>query len=59
MTEIVQKVSTVSNVTAIKKFFEADGRKVDMNEMKALSMEERHQLGEMCLAELEKRGIKV
>jgi hypothetical protein len=39
-----------NNIKAIKTFFEADpnGRKVTMEEMKALSPDERAELGKMC-----------
>lgn len=48
-------METMSNVTAIKAFFEANnGRKVSMEEMKALSIEERQELGDLCRAELAK-----
>lgn len=37
-------------IVAIKRFFEADphGRKVEMAELKELSMEERDELGRLC-----------
>ena len=43
MTEQVTPI--VSNVTLIKKFFEQGGRKVEMAEMKALTAEDREELG--------------
>lgn len=40
-----------SNVTAIKTFFESDGgRKVSMEEMKALTADERAYLGDLIRA---------
>lgn len=48
----------IANVTAIKRFFELDGgRKVSMDEMKALSTEDRAELGKLCLEELKQRGL--
>lgn len=39
----------LNSISAIKKFFEADGgRKVEMSEFRALSMQERHELASMC-----------
>lgn len=47
----------LANVTAIKKFFELDGgRKVGMDEMKALSTEDRAELGRLATVELAKLG---
>lgn len=44
-----QTTATYSNVVEIKKFFEANGGKpVSMAEMKALSAEDRTQLGDMA-----------
>jgi hypothetical protein len=42
--------ATFNNIKAIKTFFEAEpnGRKVTMEEMKALSPAEREELGNMC-----------
>lgn len=42
------------NLTAIKKFFEEgpSGRKVETAELKALTQEERVELGKMCKKEL-------
>jgi hypothetical protein len=47
-------VSTMNNVGAIKRYFEAEpfGRKVTMEEMKALSFESREELGRLAKAEL-------
>lgn len=41
---------TKSNLTAIRTFFEAEprGRKVEMAELKALSANEREELGTLC-----------
>lgn len=51
-------VQPLANVTAIKKFFELDGgRKVSMDEMKALSADERAELGKLCAEELQRRGL--
>lgn len=55
MTDITP-TPVISNVTAIKKFFEENGRKVDMSEMKALTIEDREELGKLCIAELEKKS---
>ena len=44
----------VSNVTLIKKFFEMGGRKVEMAEMKALSIDDRNELGKLAAEELAK-----
>ena len=39
----------MTNIKAIKTFFEADGgKKIEMAECKALSKEERNELGAMC-----------
>jgi hypothetical protein len=39
----------MTNIAAIKAFFEADGgRKIEMNEMRALTVEERAELAQMC-----------
>ena len=47
----------LTNVAAIKAVFEADGgRKVTMDEMKALSIEDRQELGDMCRAALLEEG---
>jgi hypothetical protein len=46
----------LSNVTLIKKYFELGGRKVEMNEMKALTAEDREELGKMAREALEKLG---
>ncbi len=50
----------LSNVVAIKQHFmradsitPAGGRKIDMAELKALSMEARAELGPLCRAEME------
>jgi len=48
----------VSNVTLIKKYFELGGRKVEMSEMKALSADDREELGKMARIELQKLGIQ-
>lgn len=43
----------MSDVIAIKRFFEADGgRKVEMSEMKALTVEDRAELGPLARVEL-------
>jgi hypothetical protein len=43
----------MTNVAAIKLFFESDGgRKVTMEEMKALSVDERAEIGKLCMEEL-------
>lgn len=56
MTDIIPSPPVMSNVTAIKKFFEEGGRKVEMGEMKALTIEDREELGKLCIAELEKKS---
>lgn len=44
---------TISNVTAIKKFFEKDGgRPVDMKELRALAPADRTELGALAAKEL-------
>jgi hypothetical protein len=45
----------LSNVAAIRKFFSEGkhGIKVEMSELKALSTEDREELGELCRKELE------
>jgi hypothetical protein len=43
-----------SNVTLIKKFFELGGRKVEMAEMKALSADDREELGKLAREALAK-----
>lgn len=49
-------METITNVKAIKEFFEAnDGRKVTMAEMRELSSEERHELGRLCAEALGKK----
>jgi hypothetical protein len=52
MTE--QATPIVSNVTLIKKFFEQGGRKVEMAEMKALTAEDREELGRLAREALAK-----
>jgi len=47
----------ISNVTLIKKFFELGGRKVEMAEMKALSADDREELGKLARVELQKLGL--
>jgi hypothetical protein len=48
-------METISNVKAIKEFFELDGgRKVTMSEMRQLSTEERRELGRLCAEALGK-----
>lgn len=48
----------LSNVTLIKKFFEMDGgRKVEMSEMKALTPEDRQELGLLAGEALKKMGL--
>jgi hypothetical protein len=44
----------LSHMSAIRKFFEegTSGRKVEITELKALSLEERRELGDMCLKAL-------
>ncbi len=43
----------LNSISAIKKFFESSGgRKVEMSEFRALSMQERHELAKMCCAAL-------
>jgi hypothetical protein len=44
----------LKKIEAIKTYFEADphGRKVTMDEMKALTSDERQELAEMCAAAL-------
>ena len=56
MTE--QTTPIVSNVTLIKKFFELGGRKVEMAEMKALTADDREELGKMAREALDKLGIQ-
>lgn len=48
-------VSNLNNVGAIKRFFEAEphGRRVTMEEMKALSSNSREELGVLAKKELE------
>jgi len=49
-----------NNAKAIKLFFEREGgAKVTMAEMKALSTEEREELGTLALAELNRLGISL
>ena len=45
---------TMSNVAAIRKYFAEglNGRKVEMLELKELSIEEREELGQLCRVEL-------
>lgn len=39
----------MTNLAAMKKYFEMDGgRKLDIKEVKALSAEEREELGKLC-----------
>jgi len=54
MTE--QTTPIVSNVTLIKKYFELGGRKVEMAEMKALTADDREELGRMAREALAKLG---
>ena len=54
--EYMTEMPIVSNVTLIKKFFELGGRKVEMAEMKALTAEDREELGRMAREALEKLG---
>lgn len=43
----------MTNIEAIKTFFEKDGgRKITMEELKALSVDERAELGKLCAAAL-------
>lgn len=46
----------ISNVTLIKKYFEMGGRKVEMAEMKALTAEDREELGKLAREALAKLG---
>ena len=46
--EYMTEMPIVSNVTLIKKFFELGGRKVEMAEMKALTAEDREELGKLA-----------
>jgi len=48
------QMEEMGNVTAIKTFFEKGlrGRKVEMSEFKALTKEEREELGQLCRDEL-------
>jgi hypothetical protein len=41
-----------SNVAAIREYFSKDSRKVEMQELKDLSQEEREELGALCKKEL-------
>jgi len=45
----------LGNIPAIKKYFESGehGHKVEMDELKALTSDERAELGEMCREALE------
>jgi hypothetical protein len=55
MEEVVQQVIPGPNkIKAIKTFFESgtNGRKVTMDEMKALSPADRQELGDLCVKEL-------
>jgi len=54
--EMTEATPIVSNVTLIKKFFELGGRKVEMSEMKALSIDDRNELGKLAQEELKKLG---
>ena len=46
-------IESMGNVKAIKSFFEQGvGRTLTMAEMKALSTQDRHDLGELCRDEL-------
>jgi len=47
---------SLSTVQAIKEYFESGkhGRRVDMNELKTLSSDERKELGALCAKELGK-----
>jgi hypothetical protein len=56
--EEMTEMPIVSNVTLIKKFFEMGGRKVEMAEMKALTIEDREELGKMAREVLEKMETK-
>lgn len=47
----------MNNLQAIRAFFESDGgRKITMDEMKALSMEDKKELGALCA---EKLGVTI
>lgn len=48
----MQTADKLSNVQAIKKFFELDGRKVEMKELQELNAQDREALGAMCRAAL-------
>ena len=51
MSEQIPTPIPASNVTLIKKFFEAGGRKVEMSEMKALTPEDRQELASLIQAQ--------
>lgn len=52
--EYMTEMPIVSNVTLIKKFFEMGGRKVEMAEMKALTIDDRNELGKLAQEALNK-----
>ena len=51
-----QKTEAVSNVKSIKQYFESGthGRKVDLQELRKMTPEDRAELGGMCREALEK-----
>lgn len=55
MTEQTPITPVISNVTLIKKFFEEGGKKVSMEEMKALTIEDRNELGALIQEEMSKK----
>lgn len=42
----------MKSIVAIKRFFEQDGEKIDLTELKALSIEDREELGRLACVEL-------
>ena len=52
--EMTEATPIISNVTLIKKYFELGGRKVEMAEMKALSADDREELGKLAREALDK-----
>jgi hypothetical protein len=56
MTDMPIVTPITSNVTLIKKYFELGGRKVEMSEMKALTAEDREELGKLAGEALKKLG---
>jgi len=43
-----QKIPVLSNVGAIRDFFKASGKPIDLEEIKALDSEDRKELGQLC-----------